>query len=104
MTHGTTLSCKDLLSGLRLGIEPICIRRWLKGIYVQCERIQGFIRESRLNPLRIWREHVIRTEVGRFGVAHEGGITHQVPDIAVQMCRGVIDILAVLDADEIRDL
>jgi hypothetical protein len=47
---------------------------------------------------------VIRTKVGRLGVAHQGGITHQIRDAAMQVCRGVIDILPVLDADEIRDL
>ena len=46
----------------------------------------------------------MRTVVSRLGKAHQGRITHQVTDPTMKMRGGVIDVLAVFDADEIRNL
>src|SRR5258707_15276711 len=47
---------------------------------------------------------MIGAEISRFCVTYQSRVTHQVADAAMQVCRGMVDILPVLDADEIRDL
>ena len=40
--------------------------RWLQGVDVKRQRVERFVGQARLSPMRIFRQHVIGTEVGRF--------------------------------------
>jgi hypothetical protein len=43
-------------------------------------------------------------EVRDVGVSHLGGITHQIADAAMKMGPGVVEVLALFDSDQVRNL
>jgi hypothetical protein len=46
--------------------------------------------DGHCTPFGIWRNHVIRTEVGHFGETHPSGVAHQIADTAMET--GVQDV------------
>jgi hypothetical protein len=40
--------------------------------------------DGHCTPFGIWRNHVIRTEVGHFGETHPSGVAHQIADTAME--------------------
>ena len=82
---------EDAFAGCGFVVARIRIRRRRERIDVHGERVERFVRESRLNSFRSRREHVIRAEVDAVGETDQRRVSHQIADASVQVRRGVIE-------------
>src|SRR5262249_39731587 len=53
------------------------------------------------DPAALFREHVVWAEVSRIATRDQHSISHQVLRSAQQVCGGMVDVFAVLQADQV---
>ena len=102
MWHPPHPSRWNTLSPVRdAGIVPVRIRRRLQRIDEHRQRVQRFVRRAEGHVPLLVGEHAVRAEIGRVAVGDERRVSHQIAGAAMLVRRCVIDVFAILDADEI---
>src|SRR5262249_20215702 len=100
----STLTQEKLLPHRSVRSKSVRVRRRLERVEVQSQRIERFVRHPKSCASRVSAHHLVWPKLRRLSGGDECRIAHDVTDTPVQVCRRVVDIFAVFDADQIGNL